>query len=421
MEHHEYEYLLNYLLQQPSPAIDTKTKKRLELKSRFFAVQNNILFKKDRRKQTRNKLLKVLRPHEVEPVIFMMHNHPLGGHLGIDTVFEKIRNLYYWPQMYNHIKSYIKTCDACQRRGKQRNTQPLQPIPVRDPFYQIGIDIVGPLPITPRNKRYIVVATDYMTKWPEARALDVATAEKVAEFIFEEIICRHGCPHIILSDRGTHFRNQMIANLLERFRIKHLFSTPYHPQTNGLVERFNRTLCESLARTTEIVTNWDINIPAVLFAYRTAKQATTKIEPFYLVYGRPAKMPITEGVEIAEENLLTRLFHLVDELPENREKVKRQIKLEQQKQKDYHDRKIKVIIQYEIGDKVLMYLAIKDKNYSGKLEPNWKGPYYIHDKLKPDVYKLRTLDGKVLRTPINGSLLKKYNERNSWVPQITIT
>jgi hypothetical protein len=255
MEHHEYEYLLNYLLQQPSPAIDTKTKKKLELKSRFFVVQNNILFKKDHRKQTRNKLLKVLRPHEVEPVIFMMHNHPLGGHLGIDTVFEKIRNLYYWPQMYNHIKSYIKTCDACQRRGKQRNTQPLQPIPVRDPFYQIGIDIVGPLPITPRNKRYIVVATDYMTKWPEARALDVATAEKVAEFIFEEIICRHGCPHIILSDRGTHFRNQMIANLLERFRIKHLFSTPYHPQTNGLVERFNRTLCESLTRTTEIVTN----------------------------------------------------------------------------------------------------------------------------------------------------------------------
>jgi hypothetical protein len=118
MEHHEYEYLLNYLLQQPSPAIDIKTKKRLKLKSRFFAVQNNILFKRDCRKQTRNKLLKVLRPHEVEPVIFMMHNHPLGGHLGIDTVFEKIRNLYYWPQMYNHIKSYIKTCDACQRRGK---------------------------------------------------------------------------------------------------------------------------------------------------------------------------------------------------------------------------------------------------------------------------------------------------------------
>src|SRR3954447_24222417 len=105
MDHQEYEYLLNYLLNEPLPTIDTKTKRRLELKSRFFEVKNNLLYKKDRRKRTRNKLLKVLRPHEVESVIFMMHNYPLGEHLGIDTAFEKIRNLYYWPQMYNHIKS----------------------------------------------------------------------------------------------------------------------------------------------------------------------------------------------------------------------------------------------------------------------------------------------------------------------------
>ena len=116
------------------------------------------------------------------------------------------------------------------------------------PFYQIGIDIVGPLPLTENKNKYIVVAIDYLTKWPEARAIQYANAEEVAHFIYEDIICRYECPSKILSDRGTHFKNQLVEKLMEKFQIKHLFSTPYHPQTNGLVERFNRTLCESLAK-----------------------------------------------------------------------------------------------------------------------------------------------------------------------------
>jgi transposase InsO family protein len=115
----------------------------------------------------------------------------------------------------------------------------------------VGIDIVGPLPITPRRNRYIIVATDYLTKYPEARAVTEATALKVADFIYEEIICRHGCPQIILTDRGSHFRNQLIEELLKRFEIKHLYFTPYHSETNGLVKRFNKTLGDSLAKTSE--------------------------------------------------------------------------------------------------------------------------------------------------------------------------
>jgi len=154
-------------------------------------------------------------------------------------MFDKIKSRYYWPQMYESIRQYVQTCDACQRRGKNRNKQYLNPIPAYSPFYQIGIDIVRPLPKTAHENKYIVVAIDYLTKWPEARALRQATAEEVSLFIYEDIICRHGCPSKILSDRGTHFNNQVIAKLMEKFQIKHLFSTPYHPQTNGLVERFN--------------------------------------------------------------------------------------------------------------------------------------------------------------------------------------
>ena len=124
-----------------------------------------------------------------------------------------------------------------------------------------------------------------------------ATAENVVEFIYKKIICRHGCPNIILSDRGTHFRNKLVENLCEKFRIKHKLSSPYHPQTNGLVERFNRTLCETLAKITKEDKNWDQNITSVLFAYRTKTQESTKIRPFYLTYGRKARLPVDDEIQ----------------------------------------------------------------------------------------------------------------------------
>ncbi len=180
--------------------------------------------------------------------------------------------------MYDDIKEYIKTCDTCQRFGKPERNEPLHSIKVLQLFERVGIDIVGPLPKTLKGNRYIVVAIEYLTKWPEARALANATAENVADFIYEEIICRQGTPKIILTDQGTHFKNQMVNELCNKFKIEHRLSSPYHPQTNGLVERFNRTLTGMLAKTNDIF-NWDLHIPSVLLAYRTTKHSTTQIYP----------------------------------------------------------------------------------------------------------------------------------------------
>src|SRR3954464_7674012 len=131
------------------------------------------------------------------------------------------------------------------KKRKTSNSRTITSYTGRRPFAKIGIDIVEPLPLTTKGNRYIVVAIDYLTKWPEAEAISEATGKRVAKFIYQVIICRHGCPKQLLSDRGTHFRNELVDNLLKKFEIQHLLSTPYHPQTNGLVERFNRTLCES--------------------------------------------------------------------------------------------------------------------------------------------------------------------------------
>ncbi len=129
------------------------------------------------------------------------------------------------------------------------------------------------------------MAIDYFTKYPETRALSNANAKSVANFIYEDIICRHGCPRKIISDRGTYFNNQVIEKLLERFKIRYNLSTLYHPKINGLVERFNKTLCESLAKLNEKRENWDEYILLTLFAYRTKINKSTQFIPFYLIYG----------------------------------------------------------------------------------------------------------------------------------------
>ena len=130
---------------------------------------------------------------------------------------------------------------------------------------------------------------DYLTKWPEAKAIPDASANVAAQFIYEDIICRHGCPKELLSDRGTTFFNETIRQLCLNHGIKHRLLSPYHTQTNGLVERFNRTLCQSLAKYVDLVQHdWDKYIPAVLFAYRTMKQDSIYFELFILTYGHIA-------------------------------------------------------------------------------------------------------------------------------------
>ncbi|GET66802.1 DDE-type integrase/transposase/recombinase [Rhizophagus irregularis DAOM 181602=DAOM 197198] len=421
MELQQYQNLYQYLQsQQLPPSLTTQQKRKFINFSKNFIIKNNFIYKIDKRQQ--NNLLRVIRNYEAEPVLFMMHNDPTAGHFATDIMFEKIRSRYYWPQMYENIRAYVQACDQCQRRGKYKRTEPLHPIPAFEPFYQIGIDIVGPLPRSKKGNRYIVVAIDYLTKWPEAKALSEATAENVATFIYENIICQHGCPSRILSDRGSHFNNKMIDSLTQRFQIKHHFSTPYHPQTNGLVERFNRTLCEALAKTATDTDEWDLFIAPILFAYRTSKNSSTKIEPFFLVYGRSAKLPIDNDDNLCNnsDTLLKRVKHLIDDVPQIREEARVQINKSQQKQKDRHDAKLKKNISYQIGDKVLYFNAAKEKQWSGKLDPKWKGPFYIHQVLLNGSYKLRTLEGRVLITPVNGTLLKLYHDRQNWQPMVVI-
>ncbi len=339
----------------------------LKKQSKNFQIYHNLLYKIDRNTK---KKIRVVRPYELGAILYMFHNDPTTTHASIDKMMEKMRTRYYWPQMYEDIRIYVRSCDICQRRGKYKRSEPLHPIPVGEPFHRIGIDYVGPLPRTKEGNKYIIVAMDYLTKWPEARLTKEATAATTVEFIYDDIVCRHGCPGIIQTDRGTHFNNRLLEKLVEKFRIEHIMSTPYHPQTNGLVERYNRTLINTLAKMAEKHTDeWDKYVAPALFSYRTSRHSTTRLTPFFLVYGREAKLP-TDDTRIEEElSLVHHIEQKIDNLPISRGITQQRVTFEQQKQKDQHDEKLANGTQFQIGDLVLYYRAMLDNQRSNKLEP----------------------------------------------------
>ena len=344
-------------------------------------------------------------------------------------MYYKILDRYYWDQMYRDIQEYVKTCEDCQKRQKGRRKEPLHPIQIGRAFERIGIDLVGPLPKTDQNNRYIIVATDYLTRWPEARAVPDAGAYTLAKFIFEEIICRHGTPKIILSDQGRNFISETVRLLCEKFLIKHKFSSPYHPQTNGMVERFNRTLCESLAKVKESE-DWDLYIPAVLLAYRTKRHATTGYTPFQLVYGRQATLPIELIIPVEppididteidlQDSILQRAYDLIEKLPKIQANALENTEKSQQKQKEHFDSKIRIET-FEIGEKVWIQKKHLEASHSAKFEDKRFGPFIIQEKLNNGAYKLCNNEGKTLQKYYNSDRLAKYYEKQTWEPIIVI-
>ena len=265
-----------------------------------FVIKNDIVYKLiTPSRHSKRKISVIYLPSSMEKsLIQACHDDPMtGAHFSFERTYCKIKNLYWWPAMKSAIRHHIESCLLCKqhnitRHKKHGHLYPLNP--PEGPFLMIGIDYCGPLTQTPRENRYVLIITDYFSRHITAIPLPNCTAELTAQALFNEYFCKYGIPAIILSDQGSHFKNQLMENIQHLIGYNHIFSTPYHPQTNGIVERFNATFIPQLAKLQDTQhNNWDEYLQAVVFAYNTGVHKTTKYSPFELLYGRVARLPVT--------------------------------------------------------------------------------------------------------------------------------
>ena len=155
------------------------------------------------------------------------------------------------------------------------------------------LDFVGPVKKTRHTrKKYILVATNYATKWIEARALQTNSAQENAQFSYESVLTRFGCPLHLVSDQGSHFINGTIQVFTEHFLLRHTTSTTYYLQGNGQAESTNKVIVKMLQKlVNDNRTDWDIQLYTVLFSYQTAYKVAMGHSPFELVYGLLPLMP----------------------------------------------------------------------------------------------------------------------------------
>jgi len=161
------------------------------------------------------------------------------------------------------------------------------------PFQRVGVDIIGPIiPASSSRKRFILTVVDYATRYPEAVALSGISTEEVAEALCS-VYSRVGVPTHVVHDQGSQFMSDVMSEVSRLLNVQRLVSTPYHPQCNGLVERFNATLKGMLKKLcSERPKDWDRYLESVLFAYREVKQDSTGFSPFELLYGRTVRGPM---------------------------------------------------------------------------------------------------------------------------------
>ena len=173
-----------------------------------------------------------------------LHKGVVGGHLGFEKTLEKVKERFYWPGQYKDVQEWCWTYAICAAR-KTPTPKPkaaLQPVSVGYPMELVAIDILGPLPQSEAGNIYILVVGDYFTKWMEAYPILNQEAETVAKKLVDEFFCRFSIPKQLHSDQGRQFESQLVIQVCKLLHIAKSKMTPYHPQSDGLIERFNRTL-----------------------------------------------------------------------------------------------------------------------------------------------------------------------------------
>ena len=369
----------------------------------------------------------------VSQVLQAYHEHPLSGHLAKDKMIEKIQKRYYWDSMDKDITHYCQSCLSCQSKKFPRNRPriPLSSLPpVWVPFQRVGVDFLT-VQESSSGKTKLLVFTDYLTRWVEAVPVEADNAEVAAREFFDRIICRFGCPHELLSDRGPSFTSKLMKEVAKIMQVEKTYITPLHPQANGLMERFNSTISTMLAiYVSNNPTDWDKYITPLLFAYNTSFTTATGETPYFLLYGRDPTLPIDvmfNTPSVPYHNMSGYSRALVKRLQQAFAAASANLHQSQQKarQRVADGQKAKKVLAFDVNDLVWLYTPVKSsKKLSSKLAHPWTGPWRVLEKVSDLVYLIRPVQGCNAKQPrrhrVHVSRLKSYIERRPMYPAIAV-
>lgn len=354
----------------------------------------------------------IIPDQERRRVLEMCHDNQTSGHLGVTKTLAKIRQRYYWPGLQKDVYQYVTGCDKCTRRKNPspKHRAPMQITGSGVPMERIATDILCELPETDRGNRHILVVSDYFTKWTEAFALPNMEAETIGRTIVEEVLVRFGIPFIIHSDQGRQYESKLFLEMCRLLGIKKTRTTPYHPKSDGMVERFNRTLLSMLSTyVQENQRDWDLHLPYILMAYRSTEHETTSFSPNMLMLGREATTPLDVMYEmppdIKDIPASQWVWVLRERLESAHKLVRENIQGEMLRQKRYHDTKLSWS-SFKPGEMVYVFFPTRKSGCSPKLTSFWRGPFLIEEKLSDVLYKV-ACGTKVKSTVIHCDRMRK--------------
>lgn len=380
-------------------------------------LHGGVIYRRWRAPDGGGDILQLLVPRALRPeVLRWVHGAAGTGHFGNGKTVRRLRRRFYWPGCRQDVEIHVHCCDDCtaQKGPSQRSHAPLQQYLVGAPMERIGVDILGPFPVTDAGNRYVLVAMDYFSKWPEAYAVPDQSAVTTARTLVDEMFTRFGVPEELHSDQGRNFESQVLGEVCRRLGVRKTRTTPLHPQSDGLVERFNRTLATQLAiLTSQHQRDWDQHLPLVLWAYRTAVQESSQCTPAALMFGRELRTPvdlvfgappepeIAGGPEMDYFRRLRERLHTVHQL------ARRTLEGAGARQKRAYDTRAHGPM-LGAGDRVWVFCPQRKRGLTPKLMSHWQGPGEILEQLSEVVFRVR-MPGRGRRVVLHKDRLAPYH------------
>src|SRR5277367_96419 len=375
-----------------------------------FLVQKGVLYNVSRQGHLRL----VVPESRRKEVLETHHDHPSAGHSGVQRTLEKIQRNFFWSRMRQDVEGYVKTCEVCQKH-KVDGKPPMGKMEVReetkDRWEHVSIDLVGPLPRTPKGFVYILSLKEHATKWVELFPLRRGTAVEIAETLANHVFLYHGMPRSVTSDNGTQFAGKVMRAVCNSLGIKQVFTASYHPQANA-DERTHRELRFQLAsRVAKEHQHWDRHLGAIAAVLRDTRSESTGFTPNELVYGRNVMLPYQLAVEVDPQ--VCDLVEWLPRLQENLASAKGKVLAEKKRAKTGYDKKRRDPPKWQVGDLVLVRThpkSSKVRKSFAKWNPKWEGPYVLAKQLGPVTWLVKERDGG-FETRQHLSNLRPFEER----------